>query len=252
VVLADLRIDAVRELAANFPEITLILFRGRGDSHPPERINRTIIASIYGEARYMGDLLLTWDGGAPVPTPAGRAVLLEERIPASEAVARASSGWYRAAVKGRTFDLKQTGRGWSRIRPFRAEPGNGYVGSEACRKCHAGEYRKWKESKHAHAMESLARDGSEWSPECIVCHVVGYGAEDGYVSLERTPHLGQVGCEACHGPGKALLAGECKGIARRGEEATCRGCHTPKHHPGFVYEEHWKVIEHGNDEESGF
>jgi hypothetical protein len=93
-------------------------------------------------------------------------------------------------------------------------------------------------------MESLKRAGYEWSPECVVCHVVGYGAEDGYVSAQETPHLACVGCEACHGRGKVLRRGGCGRLVRSVGPETCRTCHTQKHHPNFRFETLWKKIEH--------
>jgi len=244
VVLADLPSSAIEDLAAAYPEITLILARGRGDSRLPERVNRSVVASVSGEARFAGDLTLRWGTDRPLLIEKGEAILLDGRFPESEAIRRIAIDSYKDAVRGKTFDIAEPRPGWTRIRPIQPEPGNGYVGSEACRTCHARSYATWKESRHAAALESLIHTGYEWSPECIVCHVVGYGAADGYVSKKATPHLASVGCESCHGPGKALLSGACKGIARRGGEATCRECHAPKRHPDFVYADDWAEIAH--------
>jgi 2',3'-cyclic-nucleotide 2'-phosphodiesterase (5'-nucleotidase family) len=130
IVLADLQEAAVRQLAADFPEITLILFRGRGDSHPPELVNRTTIASIYGDARYLGDLALAWDTAAR-PSTTGKAVLLDEAVRPSPRVAAACVDWYKTAVRGRKFDLSQPGIGWQGIGLRQPEPDNRYVGSDA-------------------------------------------------------------------------------------------------------------------------
>ena len=116
VVLADLDLDAVRELARDFPEITLILFRGRGDSHAPELVNRTIIASVYGEARYVGDVTLTWQSERRL-SATGEVVLLDERFAPSLEVIAACITWYKAAVHEQAFDLTQERPGWERIQP---------------------------------------------------------------------------------------------------------------------------------------
>jgi hypothetical protein len=80
-----------------------------------------------------------------------------------------------------------------------------FVGTEKCKKCHESAYDIWKDSKHAHAYETLEKAKGpslrQHDAECIACHVVGFGYETGYTNAERTPHLKDVGCESCHGPG---------------------------------------------------
>lgn len=114
-----------------------------------------------------------------------------------------------------------------------------YVGSEACKLCHnhTYNYEKWSTKKHAHAYATLADDGYQYDPECILCHVVGYEYESGYVSEEKTPQMKNVGCENCHGPGS-------KHISSLGLEKTtqpmsdCTDCHTPEHSPGYGQDPH--------------
>ncbi len=243
VVLADLDPADVRQLALDFPEITVILFRGRGDSHAPELVNRTVIASIYGEARYIGDMTVTWESRTRT-SARGEAVLLDERFAPSLGVIETTIQWYKDAIRGREFDLALQSSGWEKIQPTRAEPGNAYVGSDTCMRCHPYQYARWKVQRHANAMESLKKAGYEWSPECIVCHTVGYGSPDGYVSMEKTPAFGRVGCENCHGRGKILEHGSCKGLARKPTEDTCRGCHTLSKHAEFQYQKQWAIINH--------
>ena len=86
-----------------------------------------------------------------------------------------------------------------------------FVGSEACAKCHPGEYKLWKESKHSHAMEALEKyakrpSNRQFDGDCVVCHSVGFGLVSGHVNDEKTPHLRHVGCENCHGPGSGHAA----------------------------------------------
>ena len=243
IVLADLDIETVRALARDFPEVACILFRGRGDSHAPELVNRTVIASVYGDARYLGDMTLTWEDGRRV-SGTGEAVLLDERFAPSLKVISASIEWYKSAVRERTFDLSDARPGWDRIRPSQAEADNRFVGSETCAKCHPYQYETWKKQRHSRAMESLKKGGYDWSPECVVCHVVGYGSPDGYRSMKETPELGRVGCEDCHGRGYVLRNGSCKGLARRGAEQTCRQCHTMQKHAAFDFAKQWAIINH--------
>jgi hypothetical protein len=80
-----------------------------------------------------------------------------------------------------------------------------YVGSEKCKKCHEDAYDTWKKTPHSRAYRDLvaARGPSnrQFDAECIVCHTVGFGRQGGFTDAVKTPHLENVGCESCHGPG---------------------------------------------------
>lgn len=85
-----------------------------------------------------------------------------------------------------------------------------YVGSQACKSCHKKSHEIWKKSPHSHAYQTLVDanrpSNRQFDPECIVCHVVGFGQLSGFVSEEKTPHLKDVGCESCHGPSSVHVA----------------------------------------------
>lgn len=90
-----------------------------------------------------------------------------------------------------------------------------YVGSEACKACHEAEYKKWKDAEgplaHSRAMESLEKHATrpnlrQFDGECVKCHVVGFDYNTGYEDEKKTPHLKNVGCETCHGPGSGHVA----------------------------------------------
>ncbi|MHC4787720.1 MAG: multiheme c-type cytochrome [Planctomycetota bacterium] len=79
-----------------------------------------------------------------------------------------------------------------------------FVGTAKCRLCHLQQYRTWQQTKHSSNFEVLI--GPERSePDCVRCHVTGYGKPGGFVSEEESPHMTNVGCESCHGPGSAHL-----------------------------------------------
>lgn len=103
-----------------------------------------------------------------------------------------------------------------------------YVGSQSCKACHEPAYEKWQETGHAHAYKTLEDVGSQFDPECVLCHVVGMDYEGGFVSPEETGHLKNVDCEKCHGPGSEHV--ETLGQAKFTEpRSTCIDCHTPEH-----------------------
>lgn len=79
-----------------------------------------------------------------------------------------------------------------------------YVGGNKCMACHSEQHKTWQKEKHAKAFESLQADEVK-NPDCVKCHVTGYGKPGGFTSAEDTPALKNVGCEACHGPGSAHI-----------------------------------------------
>jgi hypothetical protein len=93
------------------------------------------------------------------------------------------------------------------------KPGDGtphYIGSEECSSCHRQAYDVWEASAHSHAYKTLvdAKHPSlrQYDGECIVCHTVGFGYKTGFTNEKATPHLVNVGCESCHGPGSLHAA----------------------------------------------
>jgi len=81
----------------------------------------------------------------------------------------------------------------------------GYVGSEACKKCHKTAFDIWTKTEHAQAYATLvtkAKNPSlrEYDAECIVCHTVGFRYQGGFANAKDTPKLMNVSCESCHGP----------------------------------------------------
>ncbi len=91
-----------------------------------------------------------------------------------------------------------------------------YVGIDNCKLCHLPHFESWAETKMSKAFELLKpgirteakrkaglnpeQDFTK-DPECISCHVTGFGQPGGFVSMEQTPEMANVQCEMCHGPG---------------------------------------------------
>ena len=103
-----------------------------------------------------------------------------------------------------------------------------YVGSKSCKSCHGTEYETWSSNAHARAYKTLEQAGSQFDPECVVCHVIGMDYESGFISEQETEHMKNVGCENCHGPGSehVLTAGLTELTKPK---STCLDCHTPEH-----------------------
>ena len=160
-----------------------------------------------------------------------------------------------------------------------------YVGAKRCKVCHnkvekGQQYTLWSQNAHAHAYESLLSEASqkiaaqkgltaapEASPECLRCHVTGWGEAGGYVlnvdpanarAVKTNQSLASVGCECCHGPGNAYKSKKAMLQIRKGSqdgtalgfteitEATCTRCHnseSPTYKP-FDFEKRRQEIAH--------
>ena len=130
---------------------------------------------------------------------------------------------------------------------FTLPDGLEYAGSESCKACHEYEYGKWSRNVHAHAYAILEREGSQFDPECVICHVVGMDYESGFISEQKTGHLKNVGCENCHGPGSEhIKTGGIVGFTDT--KSACIDCHTPEHSGDYAGNEgaflekivHWR------------
>jgi len=110
--------------------------------------------------------------------------------------------------------------------------GGPYLGSQTCEGCHGSEAADWAASAHATALETLEAKGSGADPACVRCHVTGHGRSGGFETRAASPTLGGVGCEACHGPGRAHVE---RTSAPYGEVSVgaCTACHDRTNSPKF-------------------
>jgi len=121
---------------------------------------------------------------------------------------------------------------------FSLPKGLTYLGSSSCNICHEYEYNKWSEKPHAHAYATLEKVGSQYDPECVICHVVGLEYETGFVNEKQTAHLKDVGCENCHGPCSQHIAslGEAKTTEPKSK---CIDCHTIENSANYAGSEEY-------------
>ena len=159
--------------------------------------------------------------------------------------------------------------------------GASYVGAAKCGECHTKAHEIWKNTPHAHALESLdptfKRKGFErlhgvdksFDPECIACHVTGWDPEEylryesGFLNSEFATEdaekqlqglLAGNQCENCHGPGnrhveyieagnKDAAITEVK-VTLLQVEQTCNKCHDGDNSPKFDFEKYWEDVKH--------
>lgn len=148
-----------------------------------------------------------------------------------------------------------------------------FVGAGKCRECHPQAHAHWSASQHSHAWDNLVKYGRpiaavpqkdssikmigrQYDPDCVKCHVTGFGFFSGFESAEKTPHLFGNGCENCHGPG-SLHAGQPSNpvfrkpmvLSMEDKDRTgkmCMKCHDLDNDPHFDIAK-WEKIKHGRE-----
>jgi hypothetical protein len=72
--------------------------------------------------------------------------------------------------------------------------------------------------------------------ECLQCHATGYGQPGGFVSVEETPYLQNLGCESCHGPGSVHAdSGDPADIVGDITVTDCERCHNAERVDNFNF-----------------
>ena len=179
---------------------------------------RPLVFSVGRYGRYVSKLQITDDGSKDRLKISFSAIPVTEDLPQEKALVELYKT-YQLLVKDSKLIEKQ-GR-------FTLPNGLKYVGSESCKLCHEYEYEKASSQAHAHAYATLQNVGSQFDPECALCHTVGMKYESGFVSEEKSGHLKNVGCESCHGPGSEHI--QTLGKAKSTEpKLRCLDCHTPE------------------------
>lgn len=117
-----------------------------------------------------------------------------------------------------------------------------YIGAVNCVVCHRPFIDDWMGTRHSGAFASLVKVGKSQDPECVKCHVVGFG-EGGFKGMQSTPGLVNVQCESCHGPGREHADDYSKPM-RPVTESVCVKCHTMANSPDFEFQKYYDKINH--------
>ncbi len=102
-----------------------------------------------------------------------------------------------------------------------------WIGSAACLACHVDAATQWSTTAHARALQSLRASNRAMDDACWSCHVTGAGKPGGPTRPGDLPQaLEHVGCESCHGPGRAHAASPATvRLVRQPAVEVCTGCH---------------------------
>ncbi|HZT42339.1 MAG TPA: multiheme c-type cytochrome [Chthonomonadaceae bacterium] len=244
--------ETLDDIASKFPEAGAVL---GGDvpqsSGSAETVNRAVVFSVTDKGKVIGRLAFRrTPGGEGLALASARALKTADTIPPAPAMT-ALIRQFKADLRARNIELAAE----EGLDPISAQQttADTYAGQDRCQGCHATAYHVALASAHAHAYETLIQKGSEYDPECLRCHTVGYGARDGFVNLQTTPRLAGVQCESCHGRGtehiKAIQSG------KQGRAATltlravtpnsCVRCHDAENSADFHFATFWPKIKHG-------
>lgn len=233
IVLAHLSITDPVQFTKSVPGADIVI-----QGHSPEALDKPIIAGNtilvkgFDKGKRIGrlDLWFNKDNRGSVRKADGKVikdfkyqvVTLDESIPPDPEVEEIIAG-YRRELKERAFAFE---------RPEPVGAGR-YVGPEKCLGCHVAEFRNWSTTKHARAFAALVRTSDQYDPECLPCHVTGYGFASGYRIGKDA--LRDVTCESCHGLGSGHVESGRKMVGAVPEK-TCLGCHDDYQSPNFQFE----------------
>jgi hypothetical protein len=247
VVLAFVDEETIRRIAEQFPEVMLVL---GGDvpqsSSSAQEVNRANVFSVTDRGKVLGEIDLE-HGETGYHVAAVRATKIVGEKLAKDPAMVELIGRFKDELRDRRYELASA-EGLERI-GGQDGTADEFVGQQACIACHADAHRATQSSAHQHAFATLIARKSEYDPECLRCHTVGYGLNSGFVDQQKTPHLANVQCESCHGRGKNHVAAMQAG--RRGAStlkavtaASCIQCHDTENSENFHFLTFWPKIRH--------
>jgi hypothetical protein len=246
-VMAYLQPPMIDRLVRENPHIDIVLADvGRPQVFEPRWVGKTFVAYTYYQTKMLGELRLYRDARTGAVRYSHRAVELDRVIPDDPSTERlrAQARKEIAAVQELIVrELLGERRRQAAARPGRALTPT-YVGSHACQSCHQAAYQVWARSGHAHAYTTLQRVKRENDPQCVICHVTGWGDPSGFVSAAATPGLRDVHCESCHGPASEHITHPARGFGPVAMPAGCVTCHTRENSPDFELVSYWAKIKH--------
>ncbi len=242
IVLAYMSEDQAKNLANGNPEInTIIVARQLSSTNEPQHYSNATITVANNQTKYVGELRYYFKGDGTIENQINRYVGMDPVIPDDPAALEIVTNAHN------DFTNQQNNATQSNIQPTAMLGGSGnglFVGAAKCASCHQEEHKIWENSGHARAMATLQKNGQQLNNACVGCHVVGF-QRGGFQSLNTTPQLVNVQCEACHGPGKFHAEKPQKGYGFMATPQGCVQCHDKTNSPNFNFSTYWTKIKHG-------
>ena len=144
-------------LASAFPQIDVVVSGHEIEElhEDPVLIENTVLLNTGTKGKAFGQLDIQWEDDKEIADYKFQAVSLSERLPDSPQMVELLTLYQQMLLaENLSADLE------------REPPTTGgiYVGSASCKGCHVEAYAIWKESKHAHAYQTLASHGARRGP----------------------------------------------------------------------------------------
>lgn len=264
VLLAHATLEESIDLGKRFPAFNVVVTSAVPPEEPPKdpqtiEGTKTLLIEVGHKGMNAIVLGLFDDAGPPFRY---QRVPLDSRFPSSPDMQLLMTA-YQEQLKAIGF----VGLGLRPVPHPLAETNGRFIGTKKCAEsCHEISYNIWRKTRHAHAYDTLVNldPPRNFDPECVSCHVIGWHPTkffpyvSGYESRAKTPHLIDVGCEDCHGPGEKHAAAELSGSEQlrqtlrkamvvtkaESKKRQCYSCHDLDNSPDFDFDQYWPFVEH--------
>lgn len=236
IVLANTGVERAKEIAKEITGIDVIVCgHGADEIKSPYCINGVYVVKAGYDGVNIGKLSISLDRNNKIIEAQGEVVTLGKDI-AEDQEMLGLLDTYHQRLKDHVDELF-TGE---QVQP---SSGGSYAGAAACSSCHQDQAQQWNTTGHATAFSSLIAKNQDYNPECIVCHVTGFGYLGGFKRPDYSPGMADVQCEMCHGAGAEHAAHPAAGYGAISALA-CVNCHTSEKSPDFDYAEYYQKVAH--------
>jgi len=236
IVLANTGLERAKEIAREIPGIDVIVCgHGTEEIKSPYLINGVYVVKAGYDGTSMGKLKLSLDRNNRIIDAQGEVVTLDKTIAEDQEMLGLLDAYHKS--------LKDHADELFNIEQQPPASGGSYVGSAQCAGCHQSQAQQWGTTGHAAAFSSLVAKNQDYNPECVVCHVTGFGYLGGFKRPDESRDRVNVQCEMCHGAGAEHAAHPAAGYGRI-SALICINCHTSDKSPDFDYATYYQRIAH--------
>jgi hypothetical protein len=243
VLLCHTELEQAKEIAIAVPGIDfLVVGNFAAQSEKSFTTGGTMFLQPGTKGQYISDYRVTFDEKQQYLGSEGRAVALDDSVPADASMALLMKE-YKTAVDEKN---KETAALRAKDQQEITRKAEAYreacVGvNSSCKRCHEPQYDQWMTTTHAKAFETLEKSVQSTNPACLECHTTCELNLPADGSQPVPEHLRSVQCEACHGIGT--------NHARDGSYATvdtkkCLVCHDKENSPNFDLATYLPKVKH--------